>query len=168
MLENSLFVEIDYAQEKKADEEICGDSFATKRLPSEERRIAVLSDGLGSGVKANILSGMTSEMAVRFIANDMDVIESVKSIMDVLPVCEVRKISYATLSVVDTQISGKTRIIEMGNPPHLHVRGNKLLENEESTEFTAPGWNKRKIRVSTTTVKPEDRIIIFSDGITQA
>jgi hypothetical protein len=88
--------------------------------------------------------------------------------MDVLPVCEVRKISYSTLTVVDTLLSGETRIIEMDNPPHIHLRGNKVVTDEECKEFTAPGWQNRTIRVSTTTVEPEDRIIIFSDGITQA
>lgn len=168
MEENHLFVEVDYAQEKKIGEEICGDSFALKQIPEEGRRIVVLSDGLGSGVKANILSCMTAEMAVRFIASDMDLIESVKVIMDVLPVCEIRKISYSTLTVVDTLLSGETRIIEMDNPPHIHLRGNKIVTDEKIEEFTAPGWKNRTIRVSTTLVQPEDRIIIFSDGITQA
>ncbi len=164
----NLFVEVDYAQEEKNGEEICGDSFALKQIPEEERRIVVLSDGLGSGVKANILSCMTAEMAVRFIASDMDLIESVKVIMDVLPVCEIRKISYSTLTVVDSLLNGETRIIEMDNPPHIHLRGNKVVKDEKIKEYTAPGWQNRTIRVSTTKVEPEDRIIIFSDGITQA
>ncbi|MDR3626833.1 MAG: SpoIIE family protein phosphatase [Ignavibacteriaceae bacterium] len=168
MNEEQLFVEVDYSQEKKYGEEICGDSFAFKQIQAEGRRIVVLSDGLGSGIKANILSCMTAEMAVRFIASEMDLIESVKVIMDVLPVCEVRKISYSTLTIVDTLLSGQTRIIEMDNPPHIHLRGDKIVNNEECKEFTAPGWQDRTIRVSTTTVEPEDRIIIFSDGITQA
>jgi len=165
---NNLFVEIDYAQEKKNGEEICGDSFTQKQIPEEGRRIVVLSDGLGSGVKANILSCMTAEMAIRFIASDMDLIESVKVIMDVLPVCEVRKISYSTLTVVDTLLNGETRIIEMDNPPHIHLRGNKIVNDEKIKEYTAKGWQNRTIRVTTTSVEPEDRIIIFSDGITQA
>ncbi|HPN39829.1 MAG TPA: SpoIIE family protein phosphatase [Melioribacteraceae bacterium] len=164
----NLFVEVDYAQEEKNGEEICGDSFALKQIPEEERRIVVLSDGLGSGVKANILSCMTAEMAVRFIASDMDLVESVKVIMDVLPVCEVRKISYSTLTVVDTLLNGETRIIEMDNPPHIHLRGNKIVKDEKVKEYTATGWQNRTIRVSSTKVEPEDRIIIFSDGITQA
>ncbi len=168
MSDNQLFVEVDYGQERKYGEEICGDSFSFKQIQEEGRRIVVLSDGLGSGVKANILSCMTAEMAVRFIASDMDLLESVKVIMDVLPVCEVRKISYSTLTVVDMLISGETRIIEMDNPPHIHLRGNNVVSNEECQEFTAPGWHNRKIRVSKINVEPEDRIIIFSDGITQA
>lgn len=162
-----LFVEIDYAQRNKYGEEICGDSFAVKQFQEEQRRIAVLSDGLGSGVKASILSCMTAEMAVRFIANEMDILESVKVMMDVLPVCEVRKISYATLTVVDTQLSGETRIIEMGNPPFIHLRGSTVVK-AETNEYSAPGWHNRTIRISHTHVAPEDRIIIVSDGVTQA
>lgn len=167
MSDSPLFVEIEYAQEKKFSEDICGDSFALKQIQPEQRRIAVLSDGLGSGVKANILSGMTAEMAVRFVASDMNIIESVKVIMDVLPICEVRKISYATLTIVDTLMSGETRIIEMGNPPFLHFRGSHQMK-AESYEFTSDGWQDRTFRVSTTHVEPEDRIVIFSDGISQA
>jgi hypothetical protein len=164
----SLFVEIDYCQEKKSGEEICGDSFAFKQIAEEGRRIVVLSDGLGSGVKANILSCMTAEMAVRFIASDMDIIESVKVIMDVLPVCKTGKTSYSTLTVVDTLQCGETRIIEMGNPPYIHLRGNSTVPADKSTEFTTPGWQDRIIRVSTTRATAEDRIIIISGGVIQA
>lgn len=168
MTDHQLFFEIDYAQEQKSGEEICGDSFSFRHVQKEGRRIVVLSDGLGSGIKANILSGMTAEMAVRFIASDMDLMESVKVIMDVLPVCEVRKISYSTLTIVDILVSGETRIIEMDNPPHIHLRGNGIVHNEKCEEFTAKGWHDRTIRVTKTFLRPEDRIIIFSDGITQA
>ncbi|MDP4173711.1 MAG: SpoIIE family protein phosphatase [Bacteroidota bacterium] len=168
MNEQTLFVEIDYAQEKKHGEEICGDSFAVKQIQERQRRIAVLSDGLGSGVKANILSCMTAEMALRFIASEMDVIESIKVIMDVLPVCEVRKISYSTLTIVDTLLlSGETRIIEMGNPPFIHLRKNEIVPAHHK-EYTAAGWQNRTIRITTTSIEPEDRLIIFSDGVTQA
>ncbi|HEX2961339.1 MAG TPA: SpoIIE family protein phosphatase [Ignavibacteriales bacterium] len=167
MKDQQMFVDIDYAQEKKSGEEICGDSFAVKQFREGHRRIAVLSDGLGSGVKANILSCMTAEMAIRFIANEMDIIESIKIIMDVLPVCEVRKISYSTLTVVDTQLYGETRIIEMGNPQFIHLRGDKIIPSEFKL-YTAAGWQNRTIRISEVNVEPEDRIIIFSDGVTQA
>ncbi|MGE5679260.1 MAG: SpoIIE family protein phosphatase [Bacillota bacterium] len=167
MNDQRLFIEIDYAQDKKYGEEICGDSFAVKQIQESQRRIAVLSDGLGSGVKANILSCMTAEMALRFIASEMDVIESIKVIMDVLPVCEVRKISYSTLTIVDTQLSGETRIIEMGNPSFIHIRKNRIIPTSFK-EFTAAGWQNRTIRITRTKVEPEDRLIIFSDGVTQA
>jgi hypothetical protein len=163
-----LFVETEYSQEKKNGEEICGDSFAFKHVTAEDRRIIVLSDGLGSGIKANILSCMTTEMAIRFIASDMDIVESVKVIMDVLPVCEVRKISYSTFTIVDTFQSGETKIIEMGNPSYIHIRNNTVVQPEKVQEFTAQGWQNRTIKVSFTTVFPEDRIIIMTDGITQA
>ncbi|MCU7497201.1 MAG: SpoIIE family protein phosphatase [Ignavibacteria bacterium] len=167
MKDQQMFVDIDFAQEKKFGEEICGDSFAVKQFQEGHRRIAVLSDGLGSGVKANILSCMTAEMAIRFIANEMDIIESIKIIMDVLPVCEVRKISYSTLTVVDTQLYGETRIIEMGNPQFIHLRGGDIIPSE-SRLYTAAGWQNRTIRISKVNVEPEDRLIIFSDGVTQA
>lgn len=165
--EAPLFVEIEYAQRKKQGEGICGDSFALKQVLPEQRRIAVLSDGLGSGVKANILSCMTAQMAVRFVADNKEIQETVKVIMDALPICKVRKISYATLTIVDTFLSGETQIIEMGNPPVFHIRDNDLLQSPQKS-IGSPGWHHRTLKMTSTTVKPEDRLIMFSDGITQA
>ena len=165
--DSPLFVEIEYTQRKKQDEGICGDSFALKQVLPEQRSIAVLSDGLGSGVKANILSCMTAQMAVRFVASNKDIQETVKIIMDALPICSIRKISYATLTIVDSFLSGKTQIIEMGNPPVLHIRGNEVLRSPKQS-IDSPGWHHRTLNMTSTTVLPEDRLIMFSDGITQA
>ena len=164
---SSLFIEIEHVQRKKRQEAVCGDAFTSRQFLPEQRKIAVLSDGLGSGVKANILSCMTAEMAIRFVASDKDIQDAVKLIMNVLPVCRVRRISYATLSIVDTLYSGETRIVEMGNPPILYVRGDRLVDLAYQ-EFTSPAWHNRALRVATASIQPGDRIIMMSDGITQA
>ena len=111
-----LFIEMEAAQFTKTGQAACGDDIQIQAYPQENRYLAVLSDGLGSGIKAHVLSNMTTTMALRFLQSNMDILQSVETIMDTLPVCEVRKISYATFSMVDLRLGGITRVVEMGNP----------------------------------------------------
>ncbi|MGD0097798.1 MAG: SpoIIE family protein phosphatase [Terracidiphilus sp.] len=129
--------------------------------------ISVLSDGLGSGVKASVLASMTATMALKFTASPMDIHDSAEIIMDTLPICSVRKISYSTFTVVDMASSGETRIIEHGNPPFLIIRPDGEV-HVEKTEVRPKRWEDRVISFSNFDVQREDRIIFFSDGITQA
>jgi hypothetical protein len=167
MADESLFIEVDFCQVRKKRENICGDAFYSQKIPEEERVISVLSDGLGSGVKANILASMTARMAVRFAAGDMDFTRCAEVMMDALPVCQVRRISYATFTIIDTRAHGETRIIEMDNPPFLLVRGGVVVP-VAMEEITSERWPDRKLRMSHLVMQPEDRIVVCSDGITQA
>lgn len=167
MMDNNLFLEVDFAQKMKNGEYICGDCFLSQKMKDSERTISVLSDGLGSGIKANILSSMTSTMALRFIASDMEILRSAEVMMDALPVCQVRKISYATFTIVDSILDGRTRIIEMENPPFMLVRDGEIFQVPEK-KLRSIKWKDRSISVSEFNTLPEDRIIILSDGITQS
>ena len=75
-MNSSLFIEISSHQEHKHTESCFGDTVLSKKVPEEQRIISVLSDGLGSGVKANILSSMTTRMAMKFIESDLDLVRS--------------------------------------------------------------------------------------------
>lgn len=163
----SLFVEVEALQRRKRGEDICGDAFVSRKLPDENRVIAVLSDGLGSGVKANVLASMTAAMALHFAASDMDFVRSAEIMMDALPVCQVRRISYATFTIVDTKLNGGTHIIEMGNPRFLLVRDGSVLD-VPTTEMQSPKWSDRSMLCADIDTQAEDRIIVLSDGITQA
>ena len=166
-MNDSLFIEIASHQEHKHSENCFGDAVLSKKLPEEQRIISVLSDGLGSGVKANILSSMTTRMAMKFIESDLDLVRSAGVMMQALPVCQIRKISYATFSIVDAILEGKTRIYEMDNPQCIIVRDAKQL-NVSHHEITADNWKDRIINVYQFMAQEEDRIIIMSDGVTQA
>jgi len=162
-----LFIDTGYSQCTKRGQEICGDAISFKRLPEEERFIAVMSDGLGSGVKASILALMTTTMALRFVAEDRDILHSAEIIMDALPICQVRKISYATFTIVDTTLSGRTRVIEMGNPEFMLMRNGQRVMLE-SRNCDSPKWQDRTLTIYDFTAMPHDRLIFFSDGISQA
>ena len=163
----TLFIDVDCAQKCKTGQQICGDAFVSKRLEEQERLIAVLSDGLGSGVKANILASMTATMALKFVSADFNFTRAAEVIMNSLPICQVRQISYATFSIADCTLEGRARIVEEGNPPFILLRDGidfpTVPETIESKNFA-----NRKMRVTEITLQPEDRLIFYSDGVTQS
>ncbi len=110
---------------------------------------------------------MTATMALKFTASAMDIRRSAEIIMDTLPICSARKISYSTFTVIDMATTGQTRIIEHGNPPFLLIRPGEELSIAK-TELRPARWQDRVISFSTVDVQREDRIVFFSDGITQA
>jgi serine phosphatase RsbU (regulator of sigma subunit) len=161
------FIEVDSCQRAKHGQLISGDVFLSRESGTGRPHVSVLSDGLGSGVKASVLASMTATMALKFTASAMDIHDSAEIIMDTLPICSVRKISYSTFTVVDMASTGETRIIEHGNPPFLLIRPNGEL-SVQKTEVRPKRWEDRVISFSKFDVQREDRIIFFSDGITQA
>ena len=165
--QNDNFIEVDFCQRAKNGQLISGDVFLSEKVKEEGRIVSVLSDGLGSGVKASVLATMTATMALKFASSAMDIRRSAEIIMDTLPICSVRKISYSTFTVVDMAESGQTRIIEHGNPPFLLVRpeGDTKIDK---TEVRPDRWQDRVISYSSFNVQREDRIVFFSDGISQA
>jgi len=161
------FIEIDYCQRAKHGQLITGDVFLTEKVKQGGRIVSVLSDGLGSGVKASVLDSMTATMALKFAASAMDIRRSAEIIMDTLPICSVRKISYSTFTVVDMADTGQTRIIEHGNPPFLLIRPDETPKVEK-VEVRPERWRDRVISYTSFDVRREDRIVFFSDGISQA
>ena len=112
---NDLCADIGYKSINHYGEQLCGDHVDIVEQ-GDNSTVIVLADGLGSGVKANILSSMTTRMAMKFMEDNTDLLRSSEIMMDALPICQIRKISYATFSIVDSELEGKTRIFEMDNP----------------------------------------------------
>ena len=161
-----MFIDIACAQKKKYNQNAYGDFFTSGRFPNLNRVVAVLSDGLGSGIKANILACMTSTMLLKFLENNSDIENSCEIIMNSLPVCKVRGISYSTFSAIDCYENGKAKIVEEGNPDFIWIRNGEVLKPEyqiiESKDF-----KNRKMRVYNIQLEKFDRIIFCSDGATQ-
>ncbi|MDZ8117719.1 SpoIIE family protein phosphatase [Pontiella agarivorans] len=163
----NLFTELEFYQVRKASEHTAGDAFMVQKDPESHRLLAVLSDGLGSGVKANILANMTASMAIKFADSYTDFVHYAQIIMNSLPVCRVRRIAYATFTVIDCHPDGFVQIVEQGNPPFILLRNGKAVK-VPCREFAGDQDDYRKLRVSRFTAQPEDRIIFFSDGVTEA
>ena len=161
-----MFIDIACSQKKKYNQNAYGDFFTSTRFPNMNRVVAVLSDGLGSGIKANILACMTSTMLLKFMENNSDIEKSCEIIMNSLPVCKVRGISYSTFSAIDCYENGKAKIVEEGNPDFIWIRNGEVLKPDyqiiESKDF-----KNRKMRVYNIELEKYDRIIFCSDGATQ-
>jgi hypothetical protein len=168
-MNNPWSVEIGSASCFKHDRKVCGDTFLFKRIREENRIVAVLSDGLGSGIKANVLATLTATMALKYMAGRMDIEKAAQTIMKTLPVCKVRKISYATFTIIDISSGGTVSIIEYDNPSFIYFKN--------SEQIIVP---KNKISISSSRRKPVtlsltqfdgsegDRIIFHSDGLSQS
>jgi len=161
------FIDVDFCQQAKAGQVVSGDVFLSRKFKAEDRIITVLSDGLGSGVKASVLANLTATMALRYTSAFVDVRQSAKTIMDTLPICEKRKISYSTFTIVDLDEDGKTRVIEHGNPPLVLLRGQTPVPVQR-TGFTLEAWKDRVIHYSEFDTQLGDRIVYFSDGVSQS
>lgn len=164
------FLEIDYSIEIKEGQKIAGDVVFLNRLPNEERNVCILSDGLGSGIKANVLATITGKMAQKYVVNNLDITHAAKIIMNTLPVCKERKISYATFTICDISQEGAARIIEYDNPSYqLYRKGKEIKPEKISIQLDRErAFKKEELFYSEPPLIPGDRLIFFSDGVTQA
>jgi len=164
-----FYIEVNSQQRNHDGERICGDVFLYRYIKEEDRVIAVLSDGMGHGVKANILATLTATMALNFTREHKEVDRIAEIIMNTLPVCSERKISYSTFTIVDIESSGKTNILEYDNPTTIILRGTDIFDPSWKTVTLDKGKNSGKIlKTCTFTPSKEDRIIFCSDGVAQS
>lgn len=166
----SGFVEVDYYQNCKNGEKIGGDVFLLSGDRDDGRIVCTLSDGLGSGVKANVLASLTATMGQKFTMSKMNIVDSARVIMKTLPVCKERKISYSTFTMVDIESSGSTAIVEYDNPPFILVRGGEIIKTtKEIIPLTQRFPGKTDLLShSRFKLQIEDRLIFFSDGVSQS
>ncbi len=165
--ETRLFLDVDSRQRSKYGQLACGDRIASSRSPDGKTVVVVLSDGLGSGIKANILSTMTAVMALKFSESGQEFPKAAETMMRVLPICSVRRISYATFSIAVWSAGRTLKVVEMGNPEMIYLREGKELEVPTKV-YSSKEWENRCIRVSEIYPKEEDRVVLMSDGISQS
>jgi len=163
------YIEVNCQQKSHHEARVCGDVFLSRRIKEEGRIIAVLSDGMGHGIKANMLASLTSTMALELTREHRKVEKLAEILMDILPVDSVKHMNYSTFTIVDINVEGEVQILEYENPKTFLMRGKQVLE---------PVWNcvviesekstGKEVLTTTFIPKKEDRIIFGSDGITQA
>ncbi len=168
-MNDSFYIEVSSEQRNFGNERICGDVFLTKKIREENRTIAVLSDGMGHGVKANVLATLTATMSLNFTIEHKNSETIADIIMNTLPVCSERHMSYSTFTIIDVEADGQISILEYDNPQTIILRNLKSFD---------PGWQQtvmrteknqgKEIRTCRFKPKKEDRILFFSDGITQS
>ena len=157
-----IHVETYYDSLKKKYEELCGDK--VKALRNEESCTVVLSDGLGSGVKANVLATLTSEIIATMINEGADLSDALETITSTLPVCSERGVAYSTFTIVQVFYDGRVSMAEYDGPEAIFMRQGRVIPITRE-EIVMSG---KKVRLSNFTVEPKDQIIFFSDGIVHA
>jgi hypothetical protein len=169
MTDDQPFIEVGFWQQAKAGQHAAGDVFLSNRIPGPDRLVCVLSDGLGSGIKANVLATMTATMALKYVSADINIKKASEIIMETLPVCSSRKIGYATFTIVDVEHDGHVRIIEYDNPAYVLIRQGKKKALEKSViEIQTKQLGIRELRYSSFTAQVEDRLVLVTDGVTQS
>ena len=158
----NLCIDACYGSLNKKNEELCGDR--VQIVKSEENTLLVLSDGLGSGVKANILSTLTSKIISTMISRGATIEDTVETIAQTLPVCKVRGLAYSTFMILQVAKDGSAYLVEYDNPPCILVREGKIFPFDYN-EKTIAG---KPVRESRFTAQDGDTFIIVSDGVTQA
>ncbi len=160
-----LFLDADSVQIAKAGKGVAGDTIVLRRIPEEGRLVAVLADGLGSGVKAMVLSTLTATIAARHTAAGRDVRRSAELIARTLPECSVRRIGYSTFTIIDILDDGRARLINSGNPHTVLIRGS--APSVYAAEIIDLG-DERQLRTADLNLGEDDRLVVCSDGVTQA
>ena len=162
-------IEIDLQQKMPKGETACGDVFYSRRISEERRTILVLSDGIGHGVKANVLATLTASMALNYTSFHTRPEIAANIFMRALPQSSEGKESYATFTILEIEEGGMARIINYDNPPTIILRYGEPFQPGETAIRIRGDQNAGKIlRIKEFEPMLEDRILFFTDGITQS
>lgn len=155
---NDLCIDAGYRSILKYGEELCGDMVQIVR--DGDITIIVLADGLGSGVKANILSTLTSKIIATMIAAKMSIEECVNTIIATLPVCKTRQVAYSTFTIIKITNNESAHIIQYDNPKVILLRNGKNYDYDVDTRIISG----KKILESKIDLEENDVFIALSDG----
>ncbi len=160
---NNLCADIGYKSINHYGEELCGDHVDIVE-PDDMSTVIVLSDGLGSGVKASILSTLTSKIISTMLAEGLSLEECVSTIAATLPVCSVRGVAYSTFTIIHIKNNQTAEIIQYDNP-HVIVLRDEVNYDYPKTEMNIGG---KKIYRSVITLQENDLFVAMSDGCPHA
>lgn len=156
------FIDVAYDSLYHFGEELCGDHVEFVR--EKDYCLLVLADGLGSGVKANILSTLTSTIIVTMLKEGATLEEAIETIAKTLPVCQERGVAYSTFTIIRMDKHGETFLAEFDNPAAVHYRNNQRMEIPRETMEI----HGKQVQMSRFKAEVGDIIIAFSDGVVHA
>ena len=159
----SSFIDVAYDSLNKYGEELCGDKVEVVR--TEGSVIIVLSDGLGSGVKANILATLTCKIAATLLREGVSILETVDTIMQTLPVCSVRKLAYSTFTIIKVHENGQVYVAEYDNPPIFFTHNSSGKPYMQNNPILV---NDHMVKESSFLLREGDAITVVSDGVVHA
>ena len=160
---NEHFIDIGWNSLKKHGELLCGDQVSVLE-PGPATKILVLADGLGSGVKACILSTLTSKIISTMMARSMSIEECVETIASTLPVNAELGVAYSTFTIIRITGAREAEIIQYDNPDVIFLRNGKNVE----LPFSYMEINGKRIGRARTSLRENDLLICVSDGALHA
>ena len=158
----SVSIDAAWKSLNKHQEELCGDK--VEILKTEESDILILADGMGSGVKANILATLTSRILGTMLREGAQIESCVETIARTLPVCSVRKVAYATFSILQIYHDGRAYLAEFDNPSCIFIRNGRIVDYP----YEVREIGGKKIHEYNFTVQKNDCFILMSDGVVYA
>ena len=156
---NNLCTDIGFCSVNKKGEQLCGDHIEMVEQ-NDNSIVFVLADGLGSGVKACILSTLTSKIISTMMANNMSIEDCVSTIASTLPVCEKRGIAYSTFTIIRITDNSEAEIIQYDNPMVVMLRNGEYYEYP-TTSMEIGGKTILKSKLS---LEMNDVFVTMSDG----
>lgn len=159
-----MCADVGYKSINHYGEELCGDHIDIIKNDEIDSTIIVLADGLGSGVKASILSTLTSKIICTMISEGLPLEDCVSTIAGTLPICSVRGVAYSTFTIVNIRNNEIAEIIEYDNPQVIMLRDGVNYEYER-TETNVGG---KKIYRAEVKLRIDDVFVLMSDGCPHA
>ena len=160
---NDLCADIGYKSVNKDGEQLCGDHIDV--VESEDgSTVIVLADGMGSGVKASILSTLTAKIISTMMAQGLDINDCVETIAATLPICKVREVAYSTFTIIRLVDNDYVEMIQYDNPMIILLRGGEIVDYP-TTEMNIGG---KTIFSSKIKLCENDIFIAMSDGAIHA
>ncbi|MBQ3384956.1 MAG: SpoIIE family protein phosphatase [Erysipelotrichaceae bacterium] len=160
---NNMFSDYGYVSMNHVGEVLCGDFVTTSKLPNDSM-VMVLADGMGSGVKANILSTLTSTMMSKMVGNEMDISDCIQTVITTLPVSKDFGVSYATFSVVYVKENRWVQIYNYDNPTPFVIRNGKAWQ----PEYIVSEIHGKRIESCSFEARENDSVFMMSDGVLYA
>ena len=160
---NKLCVDIGWKSLNKYGEQLCGDHVYVAPQDSNST-VVVLADGMGSGVKASILSTLTGKIISTMVAEGLALEDCVETIAATLPVCSVRGVAYSTFTIIRIVENEEAEIIQYDNPPVILLRDGKNYEIP-TTMLHIGGKDISRSRIA---LQENDIFIVMSDGCIHA
>ncbi len=160
---NNLCADIGYKSINHYGEQLCGDHVDIVEQ-SDNSTVIVLADGLGSGVKASILSTLTSKIISTMMAEGLSIEECVETIAAALPICSERGVAYSTFTIIHIIDNETAELIQYDNPLVILIRDGENYDYPK-TEMHIGG---KKIFRSSIKLRENDVFIAMSDGCPHA
>ena len=160
---NNLCADIGWKSINHEGEQLCGDHVDIVEQ-SENSTVIVLADGLGSGVKASILSTLTSKIISTMMAEGLSLEECVSTIAATLPICSVRGVAYSTFTIIHLINNETAELIQYDNPHVILLRNGKNYDYQKN-ELNING---KQIYKSVISLQENDIFVAMSDGCPHA